>query len=62
MIKQSLLFIFLLVGISGFSQINWTYAGGNGSTGAEVSRAICTDAAGNIYVTGNFSNTVDLDY
>ncbi len=44
------------------AQSSWTYAGGNGSIGAETSRGICTDAAGNIYVTGTFSNTVDLDY
>jgi hypothetical protein len=44
------------------AQATWTYAGGNGSTGAEVSRGVCTDAAGNIYVIGQFSNTVDLDY
>ena len=46
----------------GFSQSTWTYSGGNGSVGPEVSKSVCTDASGNIYVTGHFSNTVDLDY
>ncbi len=64
MIKQ----LFFVISITlvffsnAYSQATWTYAGGNGSSGAEVSKSICTDASGNIYVTGHFSNTVDLDY
>jgi len=39
----------------------WSFEGGAGSTGAELGKAICSDASGNIYVTGSFSNTVDFD-
>ena len=39
----------------------WTFAGAGGSANAENGKAICVDAAGNVYVTGQFTNTVDFD-
>jgi hypothetical protein len=39
----------------------WAFAGAGGSVGAENGKAICADAAGNVYVTGQFTNTVDFD-
>jgi hypothetical protein len=61
--KKFLLLTFVLFSITQLNaQTTWTYAGAGGSAGAEVSKSICTDASGNIYVTGNFTNTVDFDY
>ena len=44
------------------AQSAWTIANGGGSATAENSRSICTDAAGNIYITGSFQNTVDFNF
>jgi hypothetical protein len=33
-----------------------------GSTSTDAAKAMCTDADGNIYVTGNFENTIDIDF
>lgn len=32
-----------------------------GSTGSDVARSVATDAAGNVYIAGEFRNTVDFD-
>lgn len=40
---------------------SFDWAASMGGTGSEASRSICTDASGNVYVTGNFSGTADFD-
>lgn len=40
---------------------NFVWAFRIGGTSAEYGYGICTDTAGNVYVTGVFSNTVDFD-
>jgi hypothetical protein len=39
--------------------LNWVK--GIGSTGLDQGRTVASDAAGNMYLTGNFSATVDFD-
>jgi hypothetical protein len=54
--------IFLLLSSSLFAQnlqLGWGYT--NGSTGADGANDLVLDAAGNTYVTGYFSGTVDFD-
>jgi hypothetical protein len=62
--KKKLLLILLLIPvINAFAQQpTWTFAAGAGSATAENTKAICTDASGNVYVSGSFSNTVDFDF
>jgi hypothetical protein len=54
---------FCALAMCGYSQtypsVSW--AKQQGGTGAEVGAAITTDAAGNVYTTGVFSGTADLD-
>jgi len=42
-------------------QGNYLWANAIGGTGSDYSRAIGVDGAGNIYITGNFQDTVDFD-
>ena len=54
----------LLIALQGFSQPAWTFSAGFGqsvSGAAEFAKGIAADAAGNIYVTGEFANTVNFD-
>lgn len=61
--KIYLSFIFTLFVLpSAFSQ-QWTFAnnfGGNVAGFSDAVKAICTDAAGNVYATGNFNATINF--
>lgn len=49
-----------IIGLAGCTPtFNWAFKAG--ATGHEMGKAIATDTAGNLYVTGHFSGTVDFD-
>jgi hypothetical protein len=56
-----LIFLFFLIGNNFVNAQTWTFAGAGGSAGAENGKAICTDAAGNVYTAGEFGTTSDFD-
>lgn len=60
--KKTLLsfFIFFLTN-NLFAQPSWLFSAGAGSLNAENAKSVYVDVAGNVYVTGSFSNTVDFD-
>ena len=58
--KQLLLFLALTIYSSIFAQ-NLQWVKSFGDTGGEGSTAVTTDAAGNVYTTGWFGDTVDFD-
>lgn len=54
--------LFICVTFNVVAQGTWTFAAptnGTGSTGPENARAICVDASGNTYITGNFNDAND---
>lgn len=60
--KTSLFCIALLISIQALTQ-QWQFAarfGGSVAAFSDAAKAICTDAAGNIYVTGNFNSTINF--
>lgn len=59
--KKTLSLFALLTIVTTINAQTWTFEGGAGSAGVELGKAICADAAGNIYVTGSFTNTNDFD-
>lgn len=60
-LTQFLLCLFLLGGLACAAQPTYDWAFKAGSTVSDGSRRLATDASGNIYMTGYFSNTVDFD-
>ncbi|OQP44613.1 hypothetical protein A4H97_09605 [Niastella yeongjuensis] len=59
--KLKLLVLGLLAGTMAHAQPVYNWAKSFGSTGDENVNKIATDAAGNVYVIGSFSGTVDFD-
>ena len=58
--KQIILFLLSFLSVHLNAQnLNWVK--GIGSTGLDQGRTVASDAAGNMYLTGNFSATVDFD-
>src|SRR5436190_593073 len=53
--------LFILIGISSQAQPNFQWATQFSGAGNDLGTAVATDAAGNVYLTGTFQNTVDFD-
>jgi len=51
----------ILLGINASAQFNLTWANSIGGTWNQIGEHVTTDAAGNIYTVGTFSDTSDLD-
>src|SRR5690242_15163477 len=62
---QSLFIIFLSAfSFTAVAQTNWNFAAptdGSGDATAETGKGLCTDAAGNVYMSGVFGGTSDFD-
>lgn len=61
--KKQLLFFAVLIVIATtcHSQINYTWAKAMGTTNSEIAGSVAVDATGNVYTTGTFLGTIDLD-
>lgn len=54
--------LFLVLPLTLHAQVpSWTWGASFGSTADEQVNALASDAAGNVYATGSFRNTVDFD-
>lgn len=62
--RATIPFTFVLLAFTSYStlgQINLQWANTFGGTAQDVAQATATDASGNLYVSGHFSDTIDLD-
>src|SRR3990167_7880651 len=58
--RRLIFFLFFIFSIYlGGQNLNWAFTLGNAS--ADIGWSVVTDANGNVYTTGYFTNTIDFD-